>query len=196
MVSQLKVNEIITQSGTSLQLGKSGDTVTLASGASQSGFSILLQQKYFSNTTRITTSGQSADLELFTYTTSFVKQSNDSELHIWFNVPYEGSVQGAQNGMLQWTHSDGTVTQFFGSRQYVYIPTHSSFQGGVGMLDGMKSGTYTIKQFITSNGNSGNSGGSYNPNGSDDNRYEFSTDTQGASGTAGSKSTLIIQEIA
>ena len=111
-------------------------------------------------------------------------------------MPYEGSVQGAQNGMLQWTHSDGTVTQFFGSRQYVYIPTHSSFQGGVGMLDGMKSGTYTIKQFITSNGNSGNSGGSYNPNGSDDNRYEFSTDTQGASGTAGSKSTLIIQEIA
>ena len=42
MVSQLKVNEIITQSGTSLQLGKSGDTVSLASGANQSGFSILL----------------------------------------------------------------------------------------------------------------------------------------------------------
>ena len=62
---------------------------------------VLLQQKFFSNSTRITTSGQSADLELFTYTTSFVKQSNDSELHIWFNVPYEGSVQGAQNGMLQ-----------------------------------------------------------------------------------------------
>ena len=105
-------------------------------------------------------------------------------------------MQGAQNGMLQWTHSDGTVTQFFGSRQYVYIPTHSSFQGAFGMLDGMKSGTYTIKQFMTSNGNSGNSGGSYNPNGSDDNRYEFSTDTQGASGSAGSNSTLIIQEIA
>ncbi len=35
MVSQLKVNEIITQSGTSLTLGKSGDTVGLASGASQ-----------------------------------------------------------------------------------------------------------------------------------------------------------------
>ena len=68
------VDNLEPQSGTSLTLGASGDTVSLASGASQSGFSILLQQKYFSNSTRITTSGQSADLELFTYTTSFVKQ--------------------------------------------------------------------------------------------------------------------------
>ena len=43
MVSQLKVNEIITQSGTSLTLGKSGDAVNLASGAT-AGFSNFVGQ--------------------------------------------------------------------------------------------------------------------------------------------------------
>ena len=36
MVSQLKVNEIVTQSGSTITLGNSGDTVNLGSGASQS----------------------------------------------------------------------------------------------------------------------------------------------------------------
>ena len=38
MSSKLKVNTVETESGSTLTLGKSGDTVTLASGASQSGF--------------------------------------------------------------------------------------------------------------------------------------------------------------
>ena len=38
MTSKVKVNTIETESGSTLTLGKSGDTVTLASGASQSGF--------------------------------------------------------------------------------------------------------------------------------------------------------------
>lgn len=36
MVSQLKVNEIVTQSGSTITIGNSGDTVNLGSGASQS----------------------------------------------------------------------------------------------------------------------------------------------------------------
>ena len=36
MVSQLKVNEIVTQSGSTITIGNSGDTVSLGSGASQS----------------------------------------------------------------------------------------------------------------------------------------------------------------
>ena len=40
MSSKLKVNTVETESGSTLTLGKSGDTVTLASGASQSGFGI------------------------------------------------------------------------------------------------------------------------------------------------------------
>ena len=38
MASKVKVNTVETESGSTLTLGKSGDTVTLASGASQSGF--------------------------------------------------------------------------------------------------------------------------------------------------------------
>ena len=38
MTSKVKVNTVETESGSTLTLGKSGDTVTLASGASQSGF--------------------------------------------------------------------------------------------------------------------------------------------------------------
>tara|TARA_Y100000004_G_scaffold79317_1_gene89184 strand:+ start:1371 stop:2708 length:1338 start_codon:yes stop_codon:yes gene_type:complete len=38
MTSKIKVNTIETESGSTLTVGKSGDTVTLASGASQSGF--------------------------------------------------------------------------------------------------------------------------------------------------------------
>lgn len=38
MASKVKVNTIETESGSTLTLGKSGDTVTLASGASQTGF--------------------------------------------------------------------------------------------------------------------------------------------------------------
>ena len=36
MVSQLKVNEIITQSGSTLNLGQSGDTLSVTTGALQS----------------------------------------------------------------------------------------------------------------------------------------------------------------
>ena len=36
MVSQLKVNEIITQSGSTLSLGQSGDTLSVTTGALQS----------------------------------------------------------------------------------------------------------------------------------------------------------------
>ena len=39
MTSKVKVNTVETESGSTLTLGQSGDTVTLASGASQSGFS-------------------------------------------------------------------------------------------------------------------------------------------------------------
>jgi len=38
MTSKVKVNTVETESGSTLTIGKSGDTVTLASGASQSGF--------------------------------------------------------------------------------------------------------------------------------------------------------------
>ena len=38
MVSQLKVNEIVKQSGSSITIGESGDTVQLGTGATQSGF--------------------------------------------------------------------------------------------------------------------------------------------------------------
>ena len=38
MTSKVKVNTVETESGSTLTLGQSGDTVTLASGASQSGF--------------------------------------------------------------------------------------------------------------------------------------------------------------
>ena len=38
MTSTIKVNTLETASGSTLTIGKSGDTVTLASGASQSGF--------------------------------------------------------------------------------------------------------------------------------------------------------------
>ena len=37
-MSEVKVNKISPRSGTTLTLGDSGDTITLASGASQSGF--------------------------------------------------------------------------------------------------------------------------------------------------------------
>ena len=37
-MSKIEVNTIETTSGSTLTVGKSGDTVTLASGASQSGF--------------------------------------------------------------------------------------------------------------------------------------------------------------
>ena len=37
-MSKIEVNTIETTSGSTLTIGKSGDTVTLASGASQSGF--------------------------------------------------------------------------------------------------------------------------------------------------------------
>ena len=43
MVSQIKVNEIIKQSGSSITIGSSGDTVALGSGASQSGFGKVAQ---------------------------------------------------------------------------------------------------------------------------------------------------------
>ena len=39
MTSKVKVNTVETESGSTLTIGKSGDTVTLASGASESGFS-------------------------------------------------------------------------------------------------------------------------------------------------------------
>ena len=38
MVSKLKVNEIVKQSGSSITIGESGDTVQLGTGATQSGF--------------------------------------------------------------------------------------------------------------------------------------------------------------
>ena len=42
MTSELKVDKITPASGTSLEVGSSGDTVTLASGASSSGFGATL----------------------------------------------------------------------------------------------------------------------------------------------------------
>ena len=64
-----------------------------------------------------------------------------------------------------------------------------------GVATGMKAGTYTIVLTSTSRGNSHNGGFVINPTSSDDNRYESSSDAQGATGGDSNKSTLIVQEI-
>ena len=58
MTSELKVDKITPASGTSLEVGSSGDTVTLASGASSSGFGATLTGS--TNNTVVTVTGANA----------------------------------------------------------------------------------------------------------------------------------------
>ena len=58
MTSELKVDKITQASGTSLEVGSSGDTVTLASGASSSGFGATLTGS--TNNTVVTVTGANA----------------------------------------------------------------------------------------------------------------------------------------
>ena len=64
-MSKIEVNTIETTSGSTLTIGKSGDTVTLKSGASQSGFkSIEWQSVVTSDTTMVAGRGYIINIHL------------------------------------------------------------------------------------------------------------------------------------
>lgn len=156
----------------------------------------LLQCVSYEYTTRDSVSAVSGDQALRTWTTGFVKQSATSKLYIWNINPTFQSNQGTQQVYQKFTHTDGTVSEIFGSRIYQYSANQNSTLIGMqGIATGLKAGTYTIVLTSASNGNNHNGQFVINPNGSDDNRNEYSGDAQSNTGTAGSKSTIIIQEI-
>ncbi len=184
----------------SLSIGSAGQVVKVNSGATALEFgtivSKLLQAQVYEYTSRNSVSQSTSDQAITTWTTGFVKQSATSNLYIWNENPTHGSNQGTQQVMQKFTHTDGTVSEIFGSKRYQYSANNNATIIGMqGVATGMKVGTYTIVLMGTSLGANGNGGMVFNPTTSDDNRNEYSTDTQGATGQNGSKSTLIIQEI-
>ena len=183
-----------------IPIGNAGEFLKVNSGATGYEYgtivSKLLQAQCYEYTTRDSVSQATSDQALRTWTTGFVKQSATSKLYIWNMNPTHNSTQGSQNVYQKFTHTDGTVSQIFGSRIYQYSSNNNSTIIGMqGVATGLKAGTYTIVLTGSSNNNANNGHFILNPNGSDDNRYEYSADSQAGSRQAGSKSTIIIQEI-
>jgi hypothetical protein len=183
-----------------LSLGTAGQVVKVNSGANALEFgtivSKVLQAQHYEHTNRASIGSSSSDQNLHQWTTSFVKQSATSKIYIWNLVPTHGSNQGTQQVYQKFVHSDGTTSEIYGSRLYYYTGQGNSTNIGMqGVASGLKTGTYSINLWSSSKGNNHNGSFVLNPTSSDDNRNEYSADTQGSSGVEGSKSTLIIQEI-
>ena len=185
-----------------LSLGSAGQAVkvnaagnALEFGAISSAYKKL---SYYSNNTRVVSAQNSGDTDVFTATSSYVKDDASTKLKIFARTPIHNPQQGAMQLQVKFTHTDGTETHFYGARGYVYTgQANSSILDCAGVLTGMKAGTYTIIVRHSSRGNNHNGGHTTNPNSSDDNRYEGDTDVQGQANnnSSQSRSVVIIEEI-
>jgi hypothetical protein len=195
--------DIVYRDGSGLQrlgAGTSGQVLqTGGAGANPSWGTVSTKFTKFSHYTygnRNSLSATNSDQSIVNWTTSFVKDSATSNLFITSLIPTHGSSQGSQQSMTKFVHSDNTTTEFFGSRNYTYTGNNNgTLIGHQGVCTGMKAGTYTLTLMLTSNGNNHNGQMVLNPNATDDNRYEFSSGAQSATGTAGSVSSIQIMEI-
>ena len=128
MVSQLKVNEIITQSGSTLTLGQSGDTINAASGVSANFAGVKMADLWRQNTdtaisaateTVLTSNWEQADTDSFGVIGSAMTQASGiftfPETGIYlviFNCQIHSPSQGATyaGGIIQTTTDNGTYS--------------------------------------------------------------------------------------
>ena len=128
MVSQLKVNEIITQSGSPLTLGQSGDTINAASGVSANFAGVKMADLWRQNAdtaisaateTVLASNWEQADTDSFGVIGSAMTQSSGiftfPETGIYlviFNCQIHSPSQGATyaGGIIQTTTDNGTYS--------------------------------------------------------------------------------------
>ena len=160
-----------------LGAGTSGQVLTTQGSGANPQWNTVSQNfvsaNYYEWTTR-TNQGQSAsDQQLYEFTTTLTKNNASSYFHYFTTMPINNSGQGAMTYFIRFIKSGGSTYDFNKGSGYVYTgqANYATFNILNGRTSALPTGTYTVRLFSASNGNTNNGGHVHNPNNSDEYRY-------------------------
>ena len=160
-----------------LGAGTSGQVLTTQGSGANPQWNTVSQNfvsaNYYEWNTRTSPSQSSSDTQLVEFTSTLSKTNASSYFHYFTTMPVDNTQQGTQYHFLRFIKSGGSTYDFNKGSGYLYSgqADNAAFFVLNGRTSALPTGTYTVRLFSASNGNSNNSGHTYNPNpSSDDNR--------------------------